>query len=82
MERPEVDYGDEETIVSTHETDAAGLAGEARNDRALHVHFDDSDDDAWFSADLVQFAGYGEGTVIQIGDKTLRRNADGSWAPA
>jgi hypothetical protein len=57
------------------------VIGEVQNDRALNVHFDDSDGDAWFSPDLVEFVSYVEGTVIGIGDKTFRRNADGSWSP-
>jgi hypothetical protein len=45
------------------------------------VHFDDPlVEDAWFSPDLVLFVSHAEGTVIEIGDKTLRRNADGSWS--
>jgi hypothetical protein len=57
------------------------VIGEVRNDRALNVHFDDTDEDAWFSPDLVEFVSYAEATVIEIGDKTFRRNVDGSWSP-
>jgi hypothetical protein len=45
------------------------------------VHFDDTDEDAWFASDLVEFVRHAEGTVAEIGDKTFRRNADGSWSP-
>lgn len=54
------------------------VIGPAKNDHALSVDFDESGENAWFSPDLVQYVGHAEGTVIQIGDKTLRRNADGS----
>ena len=29
----------------------------------------------------MEFVSYPEDTVIGIGDKTFRRNADGSWSP-
>jgi hypothetical protein len=45
------------------------------------VDFDDPHiEDAWFSPDLVEFVSHAEGPVIQIGDMTLRRGADGSWS--
>lgn len=57
------------------------VVGEAQSDRALNVRFDDVNEAAWFAYELVEFVSYAEGTVMRIGDKTFRRNADGSWSP-
>jgi len=40
-----------------------------------------TDEDAWFSPDLMELVSYATRTVIRISDKTFRRNADGSWSP-
>lgn len=57
------------------------VIGETQNDYALHVRFDDTDENAWFSPDVVELVSHAVGTVIRIGDKTFRRNADGCWSP-
>jgi hypothetical protein len=66
--------------VTTPSYSGVEVIGEAPNDRALSVRFDDTGEEVWFSADLVEFVSCAEGTVIGIGDKTFRRNADGSWS--
>lgn len=67
--------------VTTPSYSGVEVIGEAPDDRALSVRFDDTDEEFWFSPDLVEFVSHPEGTVIEIGEKTFRRNADGSWSP-
>ena len=54
--------------------------GDRADNYALHVHFDEEDlEDAWFSADLVEFMHHTPGTAMSLGTKSFVRRADGTW---
>ena len=56
------------------------VVGEADDDFALAVRFDDLDSEVWFSVDLVDLVDHAPGTTISVGDSySAVRRADGSW---
>jgi len=48
-------------------------------DLAFNLYFEDTEEDAWFAPDLVEFVDHGPGQTIGIAGKTFIRNADGDW---
>ena len=52
-------------------------------DLAFNVDFDSPEPgNAWFAPDLVSFVDHGPGLDVQIGEKRLRRTAEGEWEPS
>lgn len=67
--------------VTTPSVIGVNVIGEIEGDRALNVSFGDPDiEDAWFFTGLVELVSHAEGTIAKIGERTLRRQADGSWS--
>ena len=53
--------------------------GETEIDYAISIELSDTKEIVWTTQDLVEFISHGEGQVIEIGNKTATRRADGSW---
>ena len=67
--------------VTTPSVIEVEVIGEIEGDRALNVSFGDQGvPDAWFSTRLVDLVSHAEGTIAKIGERVLRREADGSWS--
>lgn len=57
------------------------VIGNAPEDTALNVHFDDEGiEDAWFSPELVLFVDHAGGSTATVGDHAFVKDADGSWS--
>jgi hypothetical protein len=57
------------------------VIGVVTDDYAINVHFDDLDQNYWFSANLVELIDHGEGTVIRLDgmDTECVRLPNGEW---
>ena len=57
------------------------VIGEMRDDSAINVHFDDSNSNFWFSAELVETIDHGAGTVVSLDGQDIEwvRLTDGTW---
>ncbi|MGJ4786942.1 hypothetical protein [Leptospira koniambonensis] len=59
------------------------IIGAGENDYALSVYFEDSNEQLWFSADLLEFIDHAPGTTMSLGigknKKKWVRNAQGEW---
>lgn len=55
------------------------VIGDASDDYAINVSFEDSELDYWFSPELLELIDHAEGTEIVIGNHRAVRRADGSW---
>lgn len=58
------------------------VVGDAVEDVALNVHFDDDDvPDAWFAPQLVTLVDHAVGSQASIGDHSFIKGPDGEWVP-
>jgi hypothetical protein len=57
------------------------VIGSPHGDHAVNVHFDDSDEDHWFSADLLELLDRGAGTVARLDGSDVEwvRLPNGEW---
>ena len=58
---------------------AEGLIGDPVDDLAVNVAIDGTDRTVWLTPDLVEFVDHQPGVTMRVGEKWLRREADGSW---
>jgi hypothetical protein len=62
--------------ITSHGLDAIGSTDA---DLVFNLYFEDTEEDAWFAPDLVEFVDHGPGLTIEIADKKFIRTADGGW---
>lgn len=57
------------------------VVGNAVNDYAINVHFEELDRSIWFAPDLLELVDHAPGTTISLDgvDKKWTRTADGEW---
>ena len=55
------------------------VIGESKSDHALNVKLDDREETLWFAPELIEYVDHSPGTIIEIGNKKLERQEDGSW---
>ena len=53
--------------------------GKTEIDHAISIELNDTKEIVWANQDLVEFVSYGEGQVIEIGNRRATRRTDGSW---
>jgi hypothetical protein len=64
---------------TTPSSTGVDVIGDANDDYAICVHFEDIDRDLWFEADLLEFVDHGAGQTVDIAGKQWVRGADGEW---
>lgn len=66
--------------MTTPSVTGVEVVGDAGDDVALNVHFDDQAvEDAWFSPVLVVLVDHAAGSRATVGDHAFVKTEDGSW---
>jgi hypothetical protein len=69
--------------MTTPSATGVEVVGDATDDVALNVHFEDEAvSDAWFAPDLVSLVDHAVGSVATVGDRSFVKAVDGQWIPA
>jgi hypothetical protein len=66
--------------LTTPSVTGVEVIGNAPDDAALNVHFDDEGiEDAWFSPELVQLIDHAAGSRATVGGREFVKGSDGRW---